>query len=467
MASVTEALLDRPPQDTRLRPAAPFAHSRNLSSFQVIREFGRNTVAAFGVNAYRERYIYEPSWIQDFLMINDPDGIKHVLLDNAGNYLKSIQLQRTTGPALGNGLLNAEGAEWRKQRRTAAAMFSTRQVASFAPDMAAAAEEMLARWDSLPDGAEVDAADEMTRLTYEIISRTMFSNDVTMQYGQMSEAVLTYLETVGTIDVLTTLGLPRWVPTPKRLRARKPLRYFRTELNALIARRRAQIAADPAHVPSDFLTLLLTARDPEGGSLFGEAEIFDNVMTFIFAGHETTANALAWALYLLSQFPDADARLAREAMDAKGSHDLAALPYTRMVLEETLRLYPPAPILSRDSAGPDTVGPVAIKAKTSVMISPWVLQRHRTLWEDPDYFDPERFAPGRRETIHRFAYIPFGAGPRGCIGQGFAMQEMMIVLAAIARRFRFELVPGHPVEALAHLTLRPRYGLKMRVVRRT
>jgi cytochrome P450 len=433
-----------------------------LSPLQVVRELGRNPVAAFGAASYRERYIYSRNWVQDFLMISDPDGIRHVLLDNAANYAKSIQFQRLTRPALGNGLVNAEGASWRFQRRVAAPMFSMRQIADFAAVMSDAAQAAVLRWEALPDGAEIDAADEMMRITYEIISRTLFSNDVTMQYGKMSEALAVYLETQGRVDVLRTLGLPNWFPTPNNLRARGPLAYFRKELLGLIARRRNQIESS-AQVPNDFLTMLLTIRDPEDGALFGEKQVFDNVMTFVFAGHETTANALSWTLYLLSQFPESDARVAEEVMKTP---DIDALTYTRMVLEETLRLYPPAPIISRDSIGADVVGGVAIRPGTSIMISPWVLHRHRTLWDDPEYFDPERFAPGRREKIPRFGYIPFGAGPRICIGMGFSMQEALVILAAILKRFRLELVPGHPVEPQARLTLRPKHGLKMRVFRR-
>lgn len=446
----------------RLRPAAPFPHSRNLSTLQVLRELGRNPVAAFGARSYREPYIYSRTWVQDFLMISDPDGIRHVLLDNAGNYAKSVQFQRLTRPALGNGLVNAEGASWRFQRRVAAPMFSMRQVAEFSAVMSEAAESAVLRWSALPDGAEIDAADEMMRITYEIISRTLFSSDVTMHYGKMAEALALYLETQGRVDVLRTLGLPNWFPTPNNLRARGPLAYFRKELEAVIARRREQLAG-PDAAPADFLTMLLTTRDPEGGALFGEKEVFDNVMTFVFAGHETTANALAWTLYLLSQFPEWDRRVAAEAAASTG---VEGLVQTRMVLEESLRLYPPAPIISRDSIGADVVGGIAIRPHTSIMISPWVLHRHLTLWDEPDYFDPERFAPGRREKIARFSYIPFGTGPRVCIGMGFAMQEALIILAALLKRFRLELVPGHPVEPQARLTLRPKYGLKMLVWKR-
>ncbi len=444
-------------QAAKVRPAAPVPHSRELSTLQVLRELGRNPVAAFGARSYREPYIYARTWVQDFMMVSDPEGIKHVLLDNAANYEKSIQLQRLMRPALGNGLVTSEGPSWRFQRRVAAPMFQLRRIQDFAPVMAETAQATVARWEASGEGAVIDAADEMMRLTYEIISRTLFSNDVTMQYARMAEALAVYLETQGRVDVLRTLGLPNWVPTPTNLRARGPLAYFRKELSSLIARRRQRLGREPEHVPQDFLTMLLTTRDPEGGALFGEAEVFDNVMTFFFAGHETTANALAWTFYLLSLFPDWDARVAADT----GEHVV-----TRMVLEEAMRLYPPAPIISRDSIGPDTVGGIAIRADTSVMISPWVLHRHRTLWDEPDYFDPERFAPGRREKIHRFAYLPFGAGPRVCIGMGFAMQEAQIILAAILKRFRLELVPGHPVEPLARITLRPRYGLKMRLIRR-
>ncbi len=459
------------PSPVRVRPAAPIPHTRDLSTLQVLIELSKNPVAAFGARAYRERYIYSRTWVQDFLMVNDPDGIKRILLDNAENYVKSIQFQRLTRPALGNGLVNAEGASWRFQRRTTAPMFQMRHVASFAGTMAAATEEMIVRWSALADGTVIDVADEMMRLTYDIISRTMFSRDVTMDYAPMAEALAVYLETQGRIDVLSTIGVPSWVPTPNRLRARGPLRFFRRELQAMIARRRAQLAENPASAPDDLLTLLLTTRDPEGGTLFGEAEVFDNVMTFVFAGHETTANALGWTFYLLSLSPEWDGRVAREARTIlngrmPGTDDLGAMTDTRMVLEEAMRLYPPAPIVSRDSVRPDRFGDIRIEANTSVLISPWVLHRHKTLWDEPDYFDPERFGPGRREKIPRFAYLPFGAGPRICIGQGFAMQEATIILSAVAQRFRLALVPGHPVEAQARLTLRPRNGLKMTMTRR-
>jgi cytochrome P450 len=300
----------------------------------------------------------------------------------------------------------------------------------------------------------------------------MFSSDVRMDYCAMSRALSSYFENVGRVDFAGALGVPDWVPTPRRLRALPALRFFRREMQALIERRRALLRAGPNTAPQDLLTLLLTTRDPEGGKLFGEDEVYDNVLTFIFAGYETTANALAWTFYLLSEYTDWDDRVAREARDvlgdrAAGTGDTLRLTAARMVLEEAMRLYPPAPLMARDAVGADTVGGIAIEPKTFVLVPIWVIQRHQKLWEDPDAFNPERFAPGRREKIHRFAYMPFGGGPRVCIGMGFAMQEALIILSMIAREFRLTLKPGHPVVPMARITLRPLHGLKMNLYRRT
>ncbi|MBV9540249.1 MAG: cytochrome P450 [Alphaproteobacteria bacterium] len=429
----------------RIRPAAPVPTDRLVSRVEAIRLIGKNAVSAWGARTYELLYVYDRNWIQDFLLVNDPEGVKHVLLDNVGNYVKSRQVQRTTGPALGNGLFNADGESWRTQRRTAA-------------PMAAVAEKALSGWR---DGETFDAADRMMQLTYKIITHTMFSDDVQLDYRKVAEHFVTYLDTLGRVDLLMMLGLPHWAPTPKRVRAGRAMRFFRHEIGALVRRRAEEIARDPAGAPKDLLTLLLTARDPEGGASFTHDEVYDNVLTFIFSGHETTANTLAWTLYLLSQFPEVDAKVAAEVRAADG--DIVRMPYTRQVLEESLRLYPAAPFISRDSVGPDRVGPHDVRGGTSVLISPWLIQRHRKLWKDPDYFDPERFAPGNRERIHRFAYIPFGAGPRICIGMGFAMQEALICLSQIVSRWRLEMVPGHLVATLSRLTLRPEFGLQMTV----
>lgn len=459
------------PTPHSLRPAAPVPHTHTPTTIRFLVDLARNPIEAFGQYAYHEPYVYKRSWIRHLLMVNDPEGVRHILLDNANNYVKSDQAVKRVRPVAGNGLLTAEGASWKFQRRTAAPIFQMRKVAGFTPEMTAATEAMLSRWSALGDGAVVDIGAEMMRLTFDIISRTVFSNEITTDYGKIAHSMATYLDNLGRITIPDVMGLPGWVPTPGRLRARPAINFFRNELGALIDRRRERITRDPANAPDDLLTLLLTAKDPEEGALFSEAEVYDNVSTFVLAGHETTANALTWTFYLLSQFAEHDAALSKEVRDilksdGATSDDVSALIFTRAVIEEAMRLYPPAPIFARDSVNGDTVGPVVIEPNTAIMIAPWVIHRHRKLWEAPEYFMPERFAPGAREKINRFAYIPFGGGPRICIGMAFAMQEAIVILSTIVKRYRLELLPDQKVEPLARITLRPRYGLKMRLVRR-
>ena len=455
-----------------LRPAAPVPHTHTPTTIRFLVDLARNPIEAFGQYAYHEPYVYKRSWIRHLLMVNDPEGVRHILLDNANNYVKSDQAVKRVRPVAGNGLLTAEGASWKFQRRTAAPIFQMRKVAGFTPEMTAATQAMLSRWSAKGEGAVIDIGAEMMRLTFDIISRTVFSNEITTDYGKIAHSMATYLDNLGRITIPDVMGLPGWVPTPGRLRARPAINFFRNELGALIDRRRERIARDPANAPDDLLTLLLTAQDPEEGALFSEAEVYDNVSTFVLAGHETTANALTWTFYLLSQFAEHDAALSKEVRDilksdGATSDDVPALAFTRAVIEEAMRLYPPAPIFARDSVNADKVGPVEIEPNTAIIIAPWLIHRHRKLWDAPEYFMPERFAPGAREKINRFAYIPFGGGPRICIGMAFAMQEAIVILSTIVKRYRLELLPDQKVEPLARITLRPRYGLKMRLVRRT
>jgi cytochrome P450 len=266
------------------------------------------------------------------------------------------------------------------------------------------------------------------------------------------------------------LKLPRWLPRPADWRARPTTGVFRGEVRRLLQRRRARQLSGEA-VPNDLVTLLSAARDPETGGAFSEETIHDNLVTFIGAGHETTANALAWTLFLMSEFPWAFDRMAQEvdavlAGRVPGLDDLSRLDVVRMTLEESMRLYPPVPFLSRQSIGADRIGDVEIEPRTLVVVSPWLVHRHRTLWQAPDLFEPERFSPERRPRIPRFAYLPFGAGPRECIGAGFAMQEALVALAMIVQRFRPRLLPDAHVEPVARITLRPARGLPMRLERR-
>jgi len=450
----------------RRRPPAPQPPQGRLGPLRLYRMLRRNAITAWRADAFEEPYIADRNQLGGFVLLNEPDLIRQVLIDNAANYPKDrLQLEKLT-PAVGNGLLTSDGADWRLQRRTVAPLFQPAGVASYLAPMAASVDAMLARWDGYAQsGASVDIAREMTALTYDIISRTVFSHEIETSPEVMGDAITTYFDALGRIDLWDVLPLPRWLPRPAFIRARPALKIFRDEVGRLFERRRARVAAGEA-VPDDLVTRLIAARDPETGAPLSDAVVHDNLVTFIGAGHETTANALAWTLFLLSEFPDADARVAAEAKCTGGvpaAADLARLTGTRMILEEAMRLYPPVPFMSREAIGRDRLGDVEVVAGTRIIIAPWVLHRHRRLWPDAELFDPGRFSPARRAAIPRFAYLPFGAGARICVGAGFAMQEALLALTMMARRFRLSLADGAQVMPFARMTLRPMNGLPMRI----
>jgi cytochrome P450 len=398
-------------------------------------------------------------------VVSDPALIRYLFVDNAANYRKDDLQRRVLAPGLGNGLLTAEGDEWRLQRRTLAPLFSARHVLGFAEPMNLAGAK-IARRLARRDGASVDVALEMTRVTLDVLERTIFTQGLSSDPDALGRAITRFLEAVGPIDPLDVFGVPSFVPRIGRLRARPATRLFEEVVDELIARRRALIERGEA--PSDLLTLLLRAQDPETGQGLTDYEVKANIVTFIAAGHETTANALTWALYCLSQDEGARERLEAE-VDAAGESgfDADALPFTKAVMEEAMRLFPPVPFISRQAVAEDRIGRIKIPRNSLVIVAPYVLHRHRTLWDDPDAFVPERFLEPNRATIPRFAYLPFGAGPRVCIGQSFSLQESVILLAHIARAVRLALPPDHaPVVPLHRVTLRPENGLRMGVAAR-
>jgi len=310
----------------------------------------------------------------------------------------------------------------------------------------------------------------MTRVTLDVLERTIFTQGLAKDPDALGRAITRYFEALGPIDPLDVFGMPDWIPRLGRLKARPAIRFFAEVVGELVEARRALLArGEPA--PQDLLTLLLQAADPETGQGLSDVEVQANIVTFIGAGHETTANALSWSLYLLSQAPEMRARIEGE-VDAVLSGpevqaaDLDRLGFTRAVVEEAMRLYPPVPLMTRAAIGEDRVAGFRIPRGSIVTIAPWVLHRHHTLWEEPDAFDPGRFLPERRAGIDRFAYLPFGAGPRVCIGAAFALQEAVIVLAEVVRAARFDLEEGWTVSPMHRVTLRPNGGLPMRLTLR-
>jgi cytochrome P450 len=311
----------------------------------------------------------------------------------------------------------------------------------------------------------------MTRVTYDVLSETLFSNTIDGGAERFSRALTGYFDTQGRIDPLDVLRAPAWIPRIGRILAKPSIEFFETEVVRIIqARQQALAEGKVDRTRSDLLTALLDARDPEGGAGLSDREVAANIVTFIGAGHETTANALAWSLYLLSQTPDVREAVEAEA-DAAGDDVVASavderLPMTKAVVEEAMRLFPPVASLSRAAITDDRVGEVDIPAGALVLVSPYVLHRHRLLWADPERFVPERFLEPARRSIDRFAYLPFGAGPRICVGAQFAMVEAVIVLSTLARRLTFDYAGDTHPAPMQRITLRPAGGMPMRVTSR-
>lgn len=305
----------------------------------------------------------------------------------------------------------------------------------------------------------MDVAQEMMHLTLQIVAEALFSTDISASVGDVEQVLPTLLEYV-TYRSLHPLALPERYPTPRN---RRFLRA-RNKLDRLVYRLIEERRTSDDH-PSDLLSMLLDAQDEETGERMTDEQLRDEVMTILLAGHETTAVALAWTWYLLAQHPQVEQKLHAE-LDAVLAgrtptlEDLPRLSYTRMVIEEVMRLYPPAWAIVRQAAVDDDLHGFRIPAKSPVIVMPYVTHRHPDFWERPNAFEPERFAPGRDVEHHKFAYFPFGGGPRQCIGNNFALMEAQLILATLAQHYTLDLVPDHPVEPEPTVTLRPRYGIR-------
>jgi cytochrome P450 len=447
--------------------AVPRRPQGQITLRQFLRVIRENTLATYPPEDFGEDIIARRLLWRRTFIINEPGAVRHVLLDNAENYIKSEISRRLLEPGLGRGLLTSEGETWRRHRRIMAPAFDPRSVAGYAPIMTEVTQELLAKWDALPETSTVDVAAAMMHTTLHIISRAMFSSDSDEIVDVVESGVGQYQTTVRP-SLLDLLHVPRWIT---RLLAPQPTAGIFDEFDRSVDRLLTARGREPNAEPKDLLARLIAARDSETGGGMTAKEVRDQVVTIFMAGHETTAQALAWTWYLLSQHPAAETKLHEELTTALEGRmprydDLANLRYTRMVIEESMRLYPPAHTLAREAVADDEVLGHRIPANATVLVVPWLLHRKPSLWERPDRFEPERFSPERAASRPRFAYIPFGAGPRICIGAAFAMAEAMLMLATIAQRYRLYLKPGHPVEPQGLITLRPRYGLQMRLERR-
>jgi cytochrome P450 len=417
-----------------------------------------NALAGFPPRAFEEMAVARSFGGRRQIILSDPAGIRHILIENADNYRRTASVFRLLGPILGHGLFLAEGEDWRTQRRTVAPAFAPRMMGSVAGQTARVCDRMVAELAAL-GGGEVHLFARLQLLALEIAAAALFSLDITDEAPGLRSEMRRYADGLGRPSLLDFL-LPRGLPAPRSWARRRFRRSWMARIARILRARQAQGPADPPRDLFDMLANGIGAKD----------RLVDEAATMLVAGHETTAIALLWSLYLVASVPGVEERVAGEAapLDLGPACAAASLPrlaYTRAVVDEALRLYPPAFSIVRQAKSADQAGEVMIPARAVVLIVPWVLHRHRLLWRDPDSFDPGRFLAGA-DPPARFSYLPFGAGPRACVGAQFALTESVLVLARLVQAFRIELADDRPLLPLATITLQPDHSPPFRLLPR-
>jgi cytochrome P450 len=393
-----------------------------------------------------------------------PEQIYEILVERAADFDKGHSAFERLSQVLGSGLLTSDGDRWRRHRRMMQPAFQRARLVGYTRAMAEESELLEAR---LGEGELIDMGDAMMTLTLAIVSRTLFSHDVAKESGSVSAAMTAFQDSITRPDVL-----PRWVPDPGRKRIQRAVRDLDQIIYGLIGERRREREANPTKERDDLLERLMAAEDEEGdGARLTETEIRDELVTLFLAGHETTAQTLTWTWYLLSQHPEIQKRLHAELDSVLGGRtptydDLEGLPYTDQVVSEALRLYPPVYLIARRAIADTKIGGYDIEKNAELALWVYLTQRDARWFERPEQFRPERFRTEARASIPRGAYLPFGLGPRTCIGKTFALIEARIILATLAQRFRFELASGQRIGIRPRITLTPKYGMRMRALRR-
>jgi cytochrome P450 len=397
---------------------------------------------------------------EQLFLINEPKLIRDVLVTHNRNFTKSRGLERSKR-LLGQGLLTSEGAFHLRQRRLMQPAFHRDRVAGYGDLMVGYADRMRRSWS---DGATLDIAREMNRLTLSIVGRTLFDVDVEQQAAAVGEALTAVMESFW-MTMLPFGEVLERLPVPKLRRAR----MARGRLDAIIYRMIADRRSSGGD-RGDLLSMLLAAQDEDDGAGMTDGQVRDEAMTIFLAGHETTANALTWTWFLLSGAPDVEARLHAEVSNAlqgrlPATADLPSLPFVERVVTESMRLYPPAWIIGRRAIDEYRLNEYVVPPRSILVMSPYIIQRDPRFYPDPDRFDPDRWTPEFRAGLPKFAYFPFGGGPRQCIGESFAWMELILLVATIAQQCRLRLVPGHPVVPQPLITLRAKHGMRMTVER--
>jgi unspecific monooxygenase len=434
-----------------------------MPSWRLAMTFRRNAIETWPAPAYEEGILVRTAFGRKRVLMQDPGGIAHVLVDNAANYRLARARIRVMRPVVGHGLVASEGAEWRMQRRTMAPNFTPRAVPILTRFMVEAGAEVLAQLEAKAD-KPINILNAMQLLALEVAGRSMFSVEMSHQGPELRRMIHEYGQGFGRPSFVDFL-LPERIPTVRNLGRRRFHARWTKLIDSIIAARTEPTGSEN---PRDLLDLLRAARDPETGQGFSLPELRDQVATMIIAGHESTGLTLFWSLFLLASAPAVQKRLAEEVkgIDIRtetANELLSRLPYTRAVVSEALRLYPAFPTIGREAIADDNYQGVSIPAGSNVVISTWVLHRHRRLWTNPDVFDPGRFLG---EAPPRFTYLPFGVGPRVCIGAHFAMAEMVLILAMMVQRFRITRASSEPVLPVAVISTHPDHEPSFRLERR-
>jgi cytochrome P450 len=446
------------PMPTDFVPPFPERRVGRQSLLSNIRSFRRNMLSVWLAGQYSSDFFSSQVLRRRIFVCNSPETVREAFVEKAQAFeRKSPQMRHALEPLLGDGLFVSDGLVWKERRRAVAPVTHVSRLAELTPVMSDVAAEWAAAWRALPDGSEIDALEQMAEMTAEIICRTLFGRELGSAAAQtVVRAFTTYQARIGQTALGAMLRLPDWLPRLDGFFVRGEVRRIHAVLDTLIANVLAS-----SHEPS------LVRAMAERGAMDATA-LRNEAATLFMAGHETTANTLAWCWYLLSQSPWAEARLAEEARAVLGGRvaeyaDVERLPYARAVIEEALRLYPPVPLLAREAAEDTSIAGNAVAAGSLVLVIPWLLHRNPRLWDKPDHFRPERFLG---EAPPRYTYVPFSLGPRVCTGQQFGLTEAIIGLATLVQEFSLSLRPGHAVMPVSRLTLRPGEHLPMRLRRR-
>lgn len=437
-------------------------HAKPLGMIESVRAAQRNVLEVIPAICYVQPMI--TGWMGSrWHMVQDPVANKRIFLDNVDNYPKSEVMIRMVRPAVGDSLFTAEGADWRWQRRTVAPVFAQRNVNALAPFMTKTAERAASR---LTPGSEHELVGEMLSATFDVICDVALSGRDHFDADVYGAAILRYFETVGKASILDFLQMPDWVPRPGALLGRGAVKTMHAMVSEAIEARRNDTGRSAEM--DDLLDHMLKAEDPNSGRKMNAQDLLHNMQFFIVAGHETTALALGWALYLLASHPNLQEHARDQSKAVLGdrpatAEDLNRLPYVRQVLDEAMRLYPPVAFLARNAAEDDVLGGREVRRNEIVFLAIYALHRHEMWWDRPNEFDPENFSDAAVKARHRYLHMPFGAGPRVCVGANFAMMQAQIILATLLARHRFELTDRAPPTPVMHMTLRPDPGVWLKI----